>query len=92
LTGNQLKALRSRSGLGAAKFGAELGYGGKSHTIARTVRRLEGLKDEAVSESIAFLAWCFERKLERAEAKWRDEADALLAKNSLDVAFGRRFR
>ena len=91
MTGIQLKALRSRSGLGAAKFGAALGYGGRSHTIARMVRRLEGMADEAVPQKVAFLAECFERKLERMEAKWRAEADALLARNALDVAQSRRF-
>jgi hypothetical protein len=70
MTGAELKALRSRSGLGAAKFGAALGYGGRSHTIARTVRRLEGLEDEAVPERVAFMAGCFKRKLERMEQKW----------------------
>ena len=69
MTGRELKALRSRSGLGAAKFGAALGYGGKSHTIARMVRRMEGT-DEAVPERVSFLAECFERKLERIERKW----------------------
>jgi hypothetical protein len=92
MTGAELKTLRSRSGLGAAKFGAALGYGGKSHTIARMVRRIEGKADEAVPERVAFLAGCFERKLERMEAKWRADADALLARNALDVAQSRRSR
>jgi hypothetical protein len=82
LTGNQLKALRSRSGLGAAKFGAALGYSGRSHTIARTVRRLEGLKDESVSESIAFLAGCFECKLERMERQWEEDDARKVARKS----------
>jgi hypothetical protein len=73
LTGAELKALRSRSGLGAAKFGAALGYTGRSHTIARMVRRLEGKAGEAIPEHIAFLAGCFERQLERMERKWRAE-------------------
>lgn len=78
MTGSEFKALRSRSGLGAAKFGAALGfgglgYGGRSHTMARTVRRLEGKLDEAIPERIAFLAECFERKLDRMERKWKAE-------------------
>lgn len=71
MTGTQLKALRSRSGLGAAKFGAELGYGGKSKTIARMVRRFEGLVDEAVPVKMALLARVFERRLERLEREWK---------------------
>ena len=71
MIGRELKALRSRSGLGAAKFGATLGYGGKSHTIARMVRRMEGKADEIIPEKIAFMAECFERKLERMERKWK---------------------
>jgi hypothetical protein len=72
LTGAQLKALRSRSGLGAAKFGAELGYGGKPHTIARMVRRLEGYHKPITAET-AIRAILFEAKLDRMEAKWMAE-------------------
>jgi hypothetical protein len=41
--------------------------------MARTVRRLEGKLDEAIPERIAFLAECFERKLDRMERKWKAE-------------------
>ena len=37
------------------------------------VRRMEGKEDEAVPERVAFLAECFERKLERIERKWAAE-------------------
>ena len=72
MTGAQLKALRSRSGLGPARFGAAIGYGGKSHTIARTVRRLEGRPDELVPAEVAARARRFERGLERMERQWAE--------------------
>jgi hypothetical protein len=73
MTGSDLKALRSRSGLGPARFGAAIGYGGKSHTIARTVRRMEGRADEPVPEDVAARAAKFERELARMERKWEIE-------------------
>ena len=90
LTGAQLKALRSRSGLGPARFGAAIGYGGKSHTIARTVRRLEGRADEPVPADVAARAAKFERELDRKESRWAEDAKALLAKNAREVALERR--
>jgi hypothetical protein len=68
-----LKSLRSRSGLGPARFGAAIGYGGKSHTIARTVRRMEGRPDEPVPADVAARARRFERGLVTLERKWAAE-------------------
>jgi hypothetical protein len=76
LTGTELKALRSRSGLGPARFGAAIGYGGKSHTIARAVRRMEGLADEEIPYDAAERAQRFERGLAHLEWKWKRERDA----------------
>ncbi len=77
MTGLELKALRSRSGLGWSRFGgAALGFGGTAHTIARKVKRLEALGDDRVPETVAIMATLFERKLERIERKWEAEEEA----------------
>lgn len=73
LTGADLKVLRSRSGLGPARFGAAIGYSGKSHTIARTVRRMEGRPDEPIPDDVAARAAKFERGLAKMERKWEAE-------------------
>ena len=75
MIGSELKALRSRSGLGPARFGAAIGYSGKSHTIARTVRRLEGRADEPVPDDMAARAAKFERGLNRLEKRWAADLD-----------------
>lgn len=74
MTGADIKALRSRSGLGPARFGAAIGYGGRAHNIARTVRRLEGKADELVPADVAARATRFERGLAKMERKWAAEA------------------
>lgn len=75
MNGAELKALRSRSGLGPARFGAAIGYGGKSHTIARTVRRMEGRADDPVPADVAARAAKFEKRLNKLECLWLTMTD-----------------
>lgn len=75
MTGIQLRELRRRSGLGPAKFGAAIGYGGRASNIARAVRRMEGLNGEEIPYDAAERAQRFERGLNRLEKRWAADID-----------------
>ena len=74
MTGTELRDLQRRAGLSATAFGVAIGYGGKPHNIARTVRRLQGRGTEPIPEDVARRALVFEARLARLESKWAAEA------------------
>lgn len=75
MTGKELRELRRRAGLGPARFGVALGYGGLARTAARAIRRMEGLNGEDIPSDAAERARRFERGLDRLEARWAAALD-----------------
>ena len=68
MTGHELQRLRRRSGLSLVAFGACLGVGGKRESVARAVRRLEGLAEQPLPPSTARMARAIANKLARIES------------------------
>ena len=56
MSGNDLKRLRARMGLGVLKFGRALGYEGNVNTVVRAIRRYEGMGLRDIPEKVAVRA------------------------------------